>query len=126
MHGHQFDRGHTQTAEMVDGRRACQPRVSASNGWVDAGELFRETFYMKLVDDGVLPGRRGGPVVAPVKLPISDHGSWHGWCAVGVIPRKVCRRIPEPIGEQRLAPLKAALDRSYVTVQNESGRIAPQ
>src|SRR6267142_1532513 len=63
------------------------------------------------------------PVVAPVEVRVGDDRARHERSAVGVVADQVV--LPQPVGVDRLIPLRVAFDGAGVRVEEQLRRIAP-
>ena len=123
VHGHQLDRGDSETGQVIDDGRVGEAGVGpAKRGW-HVGMLHGQTADVGLVDDRVVQRDPGRTVVAPVEEPVADDRFGDMWCAV-VGVRLV--RVVEAIAEARLRPVDLAVDRLCVRVEEQLRRVAPQ
>ena len=59
VHGHELDRSHTESDEVVDDRVRGQPEVGAPQVVGNTGVTCRHAAHVGLVDHGLVPGRVG-------------------------------------------------------------------
>src|SRR5499427_10902619 len=92
MHGEEFDGGHAQAAEVVEGWGRGKTRVRAAELWGNLGMPCGESLDVDLVDHCLVPGRAEKPVVAPRKGSLHHHALRHEGRAVARIggARVVC------------------------------------
>ena len=123
VHGHQLDRGHAEITEMFDHHRVRQTGVTAADVIGDPRVAHRHALDVRLVDHRLLVGNSERPVVGPVEIGVHHHRGHRVRRGVGVV---VGVRVPEPVGEQRLVPLDAAVDRLGIRVEQQLAWVAPQ
>lgn len=113
---------HTQAGKVLYGDRMGQAGIGASQlGWY-ARVADSEAFDVDFVDDGLVPGRPGMAVVAPVEVRVDDYRPGYEGGAVAVVGRAI--GVMEPVGEHGLVPPDLALDGPGVRVQQQLGRVA--
>jgi hypothetical protein len=104
-----------------DDRGVGQAQVGAALLVRDHRVLFGQAADVRLVDDRLVVGGSRRPVQVPVEVRVHHHRARDVRCGVGVVAPV---RMPERIGEHRLAPVDAALDRLRVRVEQQLGRVA--
>ena len=120
----QLDRGHAERGQVLERRLRGEPCVRAAQLFPHCRHLLGEALHMRLVDDRLVPGRGGVPVVFPVeRLVDHDRLGDHGRVVlvvpleVGVLSvRHVRQRVPA-------LPQHGALDRLRVRVDQQLVRV---
>src|SRR5439155_23624202 len=75
------------------------------------------------VDDGLVPGRVGPPVVAPSERRIDDLALGHAERAVAIVDREILAPAADAITEMRVAPAQRARDRTGIRIEQQLFRI---
>jgi hypothetical protein len=123
VHRHQLDGRDPELPKVVDHHRVRQARVAAADVHRDARMAHRHPFDVRLVDHRLVVGDAQRPITNPVEERV-DHHRGHGERAgVGVVAGG---RIAEPVGEQRLVPVDAPVDRLRIRVQQQLRGVTPQ
>ena len=122
VHGHQLDGGDAQPLQVRDDGRVRQAQVGPALLVGDDRVLLGQPPDVRLVDDGLVVGGPRRPVQAPVEERGGHHRARDVRAGVGVVAPV---RVPEVVGEHRLAPLDGAVDRLGVRVEQQLGRVAP-
>ena len=120
--GEKLDRRHAKPPEVVDGGTRGEPQVLAAQVLGDVRLGLGESLDVHLVDDGVVPGVPGLPVVVPVEVGVGHDRARREGTAVRVARRPV--QISRDVGVERLVPLRQPFDRPGVGVEKELGGIA--
>ena len=84
-----------------------------------------EAFYMKFIEDGLMPGGGGSPILSPFKSGIHHGGEGSKCGIIARIKRKILFWIPYPIAEQHIFPLKIPADPLRVRIEKHFMRIKP-
>ena len=121
VHRHQLDRGDAEPLQVRDHRRVGQAQVGAALLVGDDRVLPGQAADVRLVDDGLVVGDARRPVQVPVEVRVHHDRARDVRRGVGVVPPV---RVPELVGEHRLAPVDAALDRLGVRVEQQLVRVA--
>ena len=106
---------------MRDHRRVGQAQVGAALLVGDDRVLLGQAADVRLVDHGLVVGDARRPVQVPVEERVHHHRARDVRRGVGVVPPV---RVPELVGEHRLAPGDLALDRLGVRVDQQLVRVA--
>ena len=106
---------------MRDHRRVGQAQVGAALLVGDDRMLPGQPADVRLVDHGLVVGGARRPVQVPVEVRVHHHRARDVRRGVGVVPPV---RVPELVGEHRLAPADLALDRLGVRVDQQLVRVA--
>src|SRR5207245_2940348 len=92
------------------------------------GVVDGEALDVQLVDDGLVPGRVGPPVVAPGECRIDDLALGHAERAVAIVGREILAPAADAITEMRVAPAQrirpARPDRDERLHRTRAGRTA--
>ena len=123
VHRHQLDRVDTDALEVLDDDRMCHAGVGAAQLFRNVRVALREALDVRLVDDriGVLVIRRA--VVGPVEVRVDHHRLGHAGGGVVVV---AAVGISEVVAEQRLVPLKGAVDGLRIRVDQQLVRVAAE
>ncbi len=114
-----------RSLEVLDDRLAGQARVGAAQVLGHVGVAHGEALDVGLVDDRLVPGDAGRPVVAPVEERVDHDRPGHERRAVGRVGGAVGTAVGCEV-ERRVVPLHLALDRLGVGVDQQLGRVGPQ
>ncbi len=125
--GHELDRGHAETREVRDRGIAREARVRAAQLVAHVRVEPREALHVRLVDDGVLPGRARRAVALPVEPAVDDDALRDRRGRIGLVDAKVGVRARVGDVRQRVrAPVvDRALDRLRVRVDQELRGVEP-
>ncbi len=121
VHGHELDRGDPEPLQVRDHRRMGQAQVGAALLLRDDRVLLGQAADVRLVDHGLVVGSARRPVQVPVEERVHHDRARDVRRGVGVVPPV---RVPEVVGEHRLAPVDVTLDRLGVRVEQQLGRVA--
>src|SRR5262245_52172563 len=99
MHRHQLDRSDAELLQILDDRRGAEPRVSAAILLRDLRVQLGEAAYVRLIDDGVVPGRARIAVVTPRERRIDDLALRHPAGVVAPVLRQVGTLTADAITE---------------------------
>ena len=120
MYRHQLDRRDAQPMQVRDDRRVRQPQVCPALFLGDDGVLLGQAADVRLVDDGLVVASPRRPVQAPVEVRVDHHRARDVRRGVGVVAPV---RVPEGVGEHRLAPCHVAVDGLGVRVEQQLGLV---
>ena len=123
VHRHQLDGGDPEPLEVLDHRRVGQAGVGAADVLRDPRVPLGHALDVRLVDDRLVERDAQRAVVGPVEERVDHHRAHRVRRRVGVVVRL---RVAEPVGEQRLVPLVAPVDRLRVRVEQQLVRVAAQ
>src|SRR6266511_2608282 len=82
-----------------------------------------EAFDVQLVDDGLVPGPVGPPVVAPGECRVDHLALGHAERAVAVVGGEILAPAADAITEMRVAPAQGACDRTGVRIEQQLFRV---
>jgi hypothetical protein len=89
VHRQEFNRGHAETADMIEHLRLGQPAIGTAQALGYRGMQLGVAAHMQLVDDGPLPGRARCPIFSPGEGGVDHAAAWHERRAVPFIERQV-------------------------------------
>src|SRR5262245_5741054 len=123
MDRQKLDRSHAKALEVRhDGGAAQAPkRAPRSGGQVLA--LLRQSFDMRLVDDGVFPGRMRPALIAPGEGLVDHHPLRHAARIIAAVEREIAARAAGAISEMRIAPDQPPGELLGVRIDQELVRI---
>lgn len=122
VHGHELDRRHAESLQVVDDGGVGDPGVRAALRLGHIGMRAGESGDVRLVDDALAVRDARWPVARPVEVGV-DHDPEHR------VRRRVVAvalaRVVEPVREQRLIPVDLALHRLRVRIEQQLLACAP-
>src|SRR5579863_760895 len=119
MHWHKFDRGHTQTRQILDDRRGSQTGVRPAKGRGNIGMAHGESSDVEFIDDGFVPWNAGWPVRSPGESGIDHAILRHPGSIVAPVKRQVLLPMPHPISKMGVAPMDGPLNLLAIRIQKK-------
>ena len=114
--GWQLDGCHAEREEVLHHRLRRKPGIGPPELGRDVWVTGREALHVHLVDDGLIPGGLGRPVVAPVEERADHDVLRHGGCRVR---SRHAALVGLLMGEERPVPANLPLDRLAVGVEQQ-------
>ena len=120
---HQLDCRDAEPPQVLEHGRGGERGILAAQLLRYVGVVDRQALDVQLVDDGLVPGRVGPPVVAPGECRIDDLALGHAERAVAIVGREILAPAADAITEMRVAPAQRARDRTGVRIEQQLFRI---
>src|SRR5207302_3362909 len=92
----------TQPPQVLEHGWRGERRVLAAQLRRDVGMVDGQALDMQLVDDGLVPGPVGTPVLAPSECRIDDLALGHAECAVAIVGCEIFAPAANAITEVRV------------------------
>ena len=108
VHRQQLDAGDAQALQVLDGRRGAQPRIAAAQRLGHARMAHRVALDVHLVDDHLVRGHVGAPVVAPAEGRVDHPALGHVGGAVASVEGQVGLLVADHITVQGVVPAQPA------------------
>src|ERR1700722_1306745 len=124
MHRQKLDRGHAETANMIENSRLGQAPKRAPKGFGDCGMMLGVAAHMQLIDDRTLPSGTRWAVFSPGEGRIDDPASRHERGTVAVVECQVVAGL-ELVAKNRRIPIEIADHRLGVRVEQELVVVEP-
>ncbi len=119
MDRHQFHRGDSEPAQIIDDRHAGKAGIGAAQAGGHLPVQGGKTFDMQLVDHRIVPGNTGRPVILPGKGGIDHQAFRHIRSAIPFIEAKIIVIAVDGITEQSVIPAQLPADILGIGVEQQ-------
>ena len=123
VHRQELDRGDAEAQQVIDHRRAGEPRVRAAQLRRHVGMELGQALDVRLVDHRVLERDARRAVVAPAERGVDDPALERAGRVVARVEREVLAAAADAVAEMRVGPAQRALDHPRVRVEQQLVRI---
>ena len=119
VHGHEFDRGHAQAGQIFDNGSGGQACIGSAQVRGNVGVAHGESFDVKLVDDGLVPGNSGRRIRSPGEGGVDHAILRHSGSVVAPVERQILLLVSDPVSKVRVAPADGSLNLLAVGIEQK-------